>query len=187
MIGQIGRHRRLGLAAIVIGLVVFGAGATHGAALSSCYRAAIPAPIVLPDGSMHPEGELRICTTRRLSPVESLHVMYVGGGAIGAFRGRDTLIERGSEPPQPEFVFLPRSDGSLRLFGFITSDPKGTRLHKLIPVASLRGESIVDTKPRTGEASDDATQAATLHIEGLANVALVPAVIDHTSWTKVSR
>jgi hypothetical protein len=143
MIERIGKHRRLGSAAIVARLFVFGAGATHADELAGCYRATIPAPIVLPDGSEHPEGDLRICTTRQLSPVEWLHVMYIGGGAIGAFRGRDTVIERGIEPRPPEFVFLRGSDGSLRLFGFTTSAPSGARLHKLIPVAGLRGESDV--------------------------------------------
>jgi hypothetical protein len=136
MIERMRRHRRLGSAAIVVRLLVFGVGAAHGEELADCYRATIPAPMVLPDGSLHPAGELRICTTRRLSPVEWLHVTYVGGGAVGAFRGRDTVIERGVEPREPEFVFLRGFDGSLRLFGFTTSTPRGARLHKLIPVAS---------------------------------------------------
>jgi hypothetical protein len=130
---------------MIVLLLALAVGAAHAEESGSCYTAMTPATIVLPDGSVHAQGELRICMTRRLSPVEWLDVTSVDGNAIGAFRGGDSLIERGVEPP-PEFVFLKRPDGSLRLFGFITSDREGARLHNLLPMASLVDVSIVEVE-----------------------------------------
>lgn len=139
---------------MITALLALGARPVRAEESGGCYRATIPASIVLPDGLMHSRGELRVCMTQRLSPVEWLHVTYVGGGAIGAFRARDSLIERALDPSQPEFVFLKEPDGALRLFGFITSDSAGTRLHNFLPMSRLGSDSIVESKPRDAQTSD---------------------------------
>ena len=39
------------------------------AATDACVSANVPGPIVLPDGTFYPAGQIRICLTERLSPV----------------------------------------------------------------------------------------------------------------------
>ena len=149
------RSRRTAI--IIVGLAL-AAGAAEAEESGSCYGAMTPASIVLPDGSVHAQGELRVCMTRRLSPVEWINVISVNGDAIGAFRGGDGAIERGLDPHQPEFVFLKRPDASLQLFGFITSDRHGARLHNLLRRARLDDVTLVAVDMGgLSEGSSDAT------------------------------
>jgi hypothetical protein len=58
-----------------------------------CVRAETPGPIVLPDGSTHDAGSIRLCLHQRHSPVAGLHRAYVNGYAVGMFVSRRSESE----------------------------------------------------------------------------------------------
>ena len=76
---------------VVLALIVFLVAAWTPAATAitgRCVVADVPAPVVLPDGSVHPAGPLRLCLERNLNPVAELHQISVGGGPQGLFVGQ---------------------------------------------------------------------------------------------------
>jgi len=57
-------------------------------ARSRCLTAEVPLPVVLPDGSVHDSGALRLCVSGRLNPVSDFHKIHFEGNAIGEYAGR---------------------------------------------------------------------------------------------------
>lgn len=99
-----------------------GAGASTG---KRCVVAWVPSYIVLPDGSAHPPGLLRLCNTHVLSPVSSLHEMAMDGAPVGLLAGRAFRAEGG--PLERPVVFFRRErTGDLRLVGYVVPTGKGS-------------------------------------------------------------
>ena len=98
------------LAAVVVGGAVWAVVPAHCVALD------VPAPFVLPDGTAHPAGELRICLSRNLNPVTGVHRIYLDGMPVGFILSRIVKpeIPRNSSPSA---LFLGAS-GQLRLVGY---------------------------------------------------------------------
>jgi hypothetical protein len=95
-----------------------GVGTARGGEMGTCYVATIREPFAIPEGGMHPPGRLRICESARISPVETIHVVYVDGMPEGAFRFRvaptsDRKLADGSAV----FLFARQNGGPLRLEG----------------------------------------------------------------------
>jgi len=96
------RYVILGTLAILI--VVFAA-RDAGAQPRACVRADMAEGFVLPDGSAHPAGQLRICLDRDYSPVAGLHSIATDGRASGRFLSHRVKPEvRTTEAPQLAFV-----------------------------------------------------------------------------------
>jgi len=107
-------YRRLAGFAVV---VVVGLGAGAALAESRCVSLRLPDPLLLPDGSVYPAGQLRLCRKLDFSPVSTLHETYVDGRPVGLLRSRRVANEsRGEGPAVVRFV---RDDqGRLALTGY---------------------------------------------------------------------
>ena len=53
-----------------------------------CARIEAPWPMVLPDGSTHEAGSLKLCLQQMWTPVSGLHEIRVNGMSIGLFMSR---------------------------------------------------------------------------------------------------
>ncbi len=106
---------------------------SQGSALASrgrCVSADIPAPMILPDGSEHPAGELKLCVRHHHSPVTSLHEAYVGGSPVGLHSSRRGISE-GRATSEPFMTFYRRPDGKLYLYGFALPGRERMEVHTL--------------------------------------------------------
>jgi hypothetical protein len=115
----------LGFAAATLAALLLSPAAWSGGS-GRCISALVPDPVVLPDGSVQPAGQLRICLARALSPVAGLHETYVDGRAVGRFISQAGQAEAGDEAETPFFVFRRSPAGALVLEGY--ADPRGNRL-----------------------------------------------------------
>jgi hypothetical protein len=95
---------------------LFAVASTH-AAPTVCVTAQIDESFVLPDGSQHPGGELKLCVERQHSPVASLHQTRVDGMPVSmVLSSRETSeVASGSAPIM---VFRRASDDRLVLVGY---------------------------------------------------------------------
>lgn len=106
---------------------------SQGSALASrgrCVSADIPAPMILPDGSEHPAGELKLCVRYHHSPVTSLHETYVAGSPVGLHSSRRGVSE-GPATSEPFLTFYRRPDGKLFLYGFALPGGERMEVHTL--------------------------------------------------------
>lgn len=117
------RHRFV----LAIGLAlaaVAGSSLVRADSNGGCVIAQVDSPILLPDGSEHPAGLLRLCVGSAFSPVSVFQKTYVGGRAVGYFRSRSRLAE--ADPGGPPLVTFLRADGGrLALAGYAL--PTGRR------------------------------------------------------------
>jgi len=118
------RTRLLGLAAVAIATVLAMPLAWSGGS-GRCISASLPEALILPDGSVHEAGLLRICLEREFSPVAGLHRAYVDGRAVGRFLSRAGRSEAVDDDRQPFIVLRRTGDGPLVLEGY--ADPDGDR------------------------------------------------------------
>ena len=96
-----------------------------------CYSADVPETLILPDGAEHEAGWLRVCMTRKLSPVQGLHTTYIDGRPIGAFNSRLGTNEDGSETEKPFFLFRRTFDGKLALLGYAVRQEGTMRTYRM--------------------------------------------------------
>jgi hypothetical protein len=148
------RMRTLGV--LILATAAF-LSATPLAAASSqaCVSVRLDAPFRLPDGSVHPAGELTLCDTRAFSPVVSLHQVLVDGSIVGMFQSR----RRGTEmslSAAPEVVFERDPEGTLALVGYILSDSGRSTAFR------MKGNGGVFTAARRKEATGGAAPLAGL-------------------------
>jgi len=84
----------------------------------ACITLEVEAPILLPDGAVHPAGALTLCHSRALSPVSSLHKTYVDGHPVAMLASRRTSSE-GGETIEPHALFNRTAEGRLELIGYV--------------------------------------------------------------------
>jgi hypothetical protein len=93
-------------------------GPAHAGSRGVCITLEVEAPILLPDGGVHPAGALTLCHTRSLSPVSSLHKTFVGGHPVAMLASRMSTSEGGSGV-EPHALFSRTADGRLDLIGYV--------------------------------------------------------------------
>jgi len=111
------------------GLILMGAlllTATVANAGGRCYTAQIPQTMVLPDGSTHAPGVLRICKEKTISPASSLHTSDVAGRPVGMFLSVPRDVEMSVEEGKALFVFKRSIRDEIELVGYAVSDGSGT-------------------------------------------------------------
>jgi len=111
-----------------------------------CATAHVPQAMILPDGSTHAAGTLRVCTDSDYSPVSSLHTLYIDGQPVGMFLSHRSLSEGLSDREQPFFLFYRGEDGSLVFHGHAW--PEQGRMHAY---------RLYDPRPRKAEAHANLT------------------------------
>jgi hypothetical protein len=116
----------LSLAAFAITALLLSPAAWSGGS-GRCISASVPEALILPDGSLHEAGLLRICLDREFSPVAGLHRAYVDGRAVGRFLSRAGQSEAAADDEKPFVVLRRDRRGALVLEGY--ADPVGGRLN----------------------------------------------------------
>ena len=93
-----------------------------------CASAWIQEPFILPDGSAHAPGTLKVCTDTAISPVAQLQRTYVDGMPIGAFLSRRQTGELPVSDKAPAlFVFQRDLEGRLCLERYAVWDGRKAR------------------------------------------------------------
>lgn len=101
---------------ILMSVLLFAA--TTANAGGRCFHAEIPQTMVLPDGSVHDPGILRLCLEQKISPVSTLHRGDVEGRPVGMLSSAPRPIELAVEEGQAQFVFTPNDEDKLALMGY---------------------------------------------------------------------
>lgn len=114
---------------VMAGALALAIGLAH-AETRGCYKANVPGPMVLPDGSVHAQGVLRVCADRRISPVSTLHRSYVDGHPAGMFMSVPREIEDSVESGSAQLVFV-KEDDALHLLGYVVSGRDGTTFYEM--------------------------------------------------------
>jgi len=138
------------------GLMLVGAlllAATAATAGGRCYSAEVPGTIVLPDGSRHAPGVLRICTDRAISPVSRLHRTDVGGRAVGMFLSAPRAIEDTVKEGTAQFIFERDNRDDLNLVGYVITAGNKTTFFEMVRAGGVRGTATV-SKPDARERDD---------------------------------
>ncbi len=105
--------------------------ATVAQAGGRCFHAEIPQSMVLPDGSTHAPGGLRICLEQTISPASTLHRGDVGGRPVGMFLSAPRPIELTVEDGKAQFVFKKTIDDELALIGYAVTEGDETTFFDL--------------------------------------------------------
>jgi len=102
------------LAAVLVCLTV--GGAAWAVVPAHCIAIDVPAPFVLPDGTVYPAGELRLCLNRNFNPVSGLHRVYIEHMPVGFLMSRVSKAETPKDAG-PSVLFYSDA-GQLRLVGY---------------------------------------------------------------------
>jgi hypothetical protein len=136
------------LVALVALLAAGGAGAE---VTGTCVRADVPNPVVLPDGTAHPAGQLRICLSGRFSPVAGLHRTYVNGRFAGMFLSRRVTSEGPVDEHEPFMLFRRNAAGPWELYGYALPHGEGLVSYRMDTIGKSKGQEkrrwIADTGP----------------------------------------
>lgn len=118
---------------ILLGLLFCSFGLGVQAESKSCYSAAIPAVMVLPDDVAHPPGRLRICASP-FSPAAARHVISVDEHQIGYYLSRITTLRVAREDRViPTFLFVRRDDDAWVLYEYTVPDAEYAAVYDLTP------------------------------------------------------
>ena len=124
-----------------------------------CVRADVPWAFVLPDGSVHEAGQLRLCLKQAYSPVAGLHEMYVNGIPQGLTLS-DSRNSESRTVDNPVVVFERAQLGPFRLIGYAWPRAGRTRAHVLYSPGGNRAD--VTVAESLLEAVDDGTTLVSL-------------------------
>jgi len=128
------------------GLMLVGAlmlAATVATAEGRCYTAEVPGTMVLPDGSTHPPGALRICTDRAISPVSRLHRTDVAGRPVGMFLSTPRAIEETVKEGAAQFIFKRDNRDDLNLIGYVITVGNKTTFFEMARAGTVRETAYV--------------------------------------------
>ncbi len=107
--------RVAGWLAVAMAALIAG-GASWAVVPAHCVSLEVPSPFVLPDGTVHPAGELRLCLDRNFNPVSGLHRIYIERSPAGRFLSRVSSPETPRDS-RPAVLFF-ADGGRLRLIGY---------------------------------------------------------------------
>ncbi len=124
-------HRKFAALIVLLG----GLAVVHGTALGHpngrCVSADLPWHFVLPDGSRHAPGEIRICLDRAYTPSTGLHRLYVDGNPTGILMSRSRTSE-GGDGIQPFLLFQLGDDRSYTLTAYAWPGRNALRTHRFL-------------------------------------------------------
>lgn len=144
--------RNLELAGVLALVIVTFSAREAVAQPRTCVRADIEEPFVLPDGSRHEAGLLRICLDRDYSPVAGLHSIVAGDARSGTFLSRRVKPEATAQAG-PQLAFVRDAQGALVLRGYMLERRGAVEAYWLeVPrrKRALPPESLVAAAPETG-------------------------------------
>ncbi len=143
---QIGAPVALAVASMVVGADARAVVPTH------CVSVDVPAPVTLPDGSIQPAGELRLCLTRNYNPVAGLHRIYVDRRPVILLRSRASYAEIPDDSP-PTVLFYGNLREGLRLVGYNVATNGKVFSYLLLNASAVEGVDVAAGPSRTDGAS----------------------------------
>ena len=135
--------RYLILGTLVIAIFTFAAREV-AAQPRACIRADVAEAFVLPDGSRHPAGQLRICLDRDYSPVAGLHTIAADGRTSGRFLSRRTRAEAADQDGSM-IAFVRDASGTLALRGYTLA--RGGRVEAYWMAPARSGAAATASQP----------------------------------------
>lgn len=124
-----------------------------------CMTVQVPTPFVMPDGQVHAPGTLKLCDSMALSPVSTLHKVYVAGHPVGLLESRVGRSE-GPAEPGPYVLFRRNAQAQLVLVGHAWPDGRNMKTYALVRSDGSRGRpegtslTTVALGPEPGRAND---------------------------------
>jgi hypothetical protein len=134
---------------VSVALLFSGAAAPAGA--GGCVSADVPAPVALPDGTIHEPGTLSVCIRLSISPVSTLHTAQLDGHPAGFMLSRRGVAE--GMLRTPSMLFLRQVDGSLMLRGYAV--PEGDRTVTYLIEPARRGSRHARARRPADRGADD--------------------------------
>ena len=109
-----------------------------------CAVTELPGHLVLPDGTVHEAGELKICFLDWHNPSAGRHLILVDGKKWGYLLSRSGKSDE-SMADVPVFVFTPRTEHHhVRLLGYAWPDGDGMSIHVLHRPGRKVSKSLAD-------------------------------------------
>ena len=122
--------KRFDVVLLFVAVVVLAVSGPAVAALDGCFSAQVEAPFVLPDGSGHAPGELRVCMVDYANPATGLYVISVDGAPMGRYRARLDRVENGGQADAALLVFARREGATtLELQGVTVAGAGEVKVH----------------------------------------------------------
>lgn len=150
------RIRRFWGLFVVLGLAAFAS--AYAQSSGDCLSVALPDPIALPDGSIHPAGQLTLCTSRVYSPVSAVHALSLDGMPVARLLSRPGISEVPG-PNQPTVTFYRDGGGILHLIGYAFRSGNRSRTYLLDTPSRRAGGMASGAAPLLGEAGFVAARA----------------------------
>jgi len=150
----------LGLLGFLTGSLATPASAGSGV----CATATIAEPFVLPDGSRHPAGVLKLCHGGTFSPVSSFHTTFVDRMPVAMFLGHHQTVAP-AEDSAYALLFARADDSQLRLIGYTLPSRGGAETH-MLDRPRVVVKQYLDPRPQVAD-----SEAAT-------TLVFVPATLD---------
>ena len=144
--GRLDSTRRALRTAVAVGLALV---SVPVLASGRCVTVEVPAPFVRPDGRVHAPGSLKLCDSLRMSPVSTLHKVYLAGYPVGLLEGKVGRSE-GRAEREPYVLFRRNADAQLVLIGYGWPDGRTMETYSLArsePAAGQPGGTSSETIP----------------------------------------
>jgi hypothetical protein len=126
-----------------------------------CAKIDTPWPIVLPDGSTHDAGSLRLCLQQMWNPVTGLHEIRVNDRSMGLFMSRvglsESRVARG-----PILVFHRYGTDERHLIGYAWPRGEVMRTYSLREFGKVRDQGVQTANLPLFDSSQDAILLAAL-------------------------
>jgi hypothetical protein len=120
-----------------------------------CAVTELPGHLVLPDGTVHDSGELKICFEDWHNPSSGRHVILLDGKKWGYLLSRSGRSDK-SRTDVPVFVFTPRTEHQhVRLLGYAWPDGDGMSIHVLHRPGRKVPRSLVDVSSLLERAAEE--------------------------------
>ena len=146
------------LAAVLVCLAA--GGAAWAVVPAHCIAIDVPAPFVLPDGTVYPAGELRLCLNRNFNPVTGLHRVYIEHMPVGFLMSRVSNAETPKEAG-PSVLFY--SDGGhLRLVGYTIASNGKVFSYRLWNPRAAPGVEVAGNSGGNSELVEDSAPSVLL-------------------------
>ena len=120
MLGNDARSFGLGARIVLFAMAVaaLAVAIDSGAWAGDCITLRVESPIRLPNGDLHPPGDLTLCDTMGVTPVSRIHKTYIDGHPVAMLTSRKTRSE-GGDKIEPVVMFSRDAQGRLELVGYV--------------------------------------------------------------------
>ena len=120
-----GLRTRIVLVFIGIGVLLVATDSGLAWAGSECITLDVDSPMRLPNGAVHPAGQLTLCDTWGVTPVSRIHKTFIDGHPVAMLSSRTTRSE-GGDKIDPVVMFSREADGRLALIGYVIPGNHGS-------------------------------------------------------------